>query len=187
MQQSGKKKHYRILSTINISKKSEKQKKVTLYENGALFSYADLHSKILSLFLVLPSERFGNNGEFFQETKHQKIRPVSSLPLLNLSLNKKKIQNQSSNFIFDLSNIKKDKATIVKTSLKKKSMVNLPVKQSFLFENRLNKPSILNSRKNSVISASCSLITSKHRRHSSLFERIMVISKEREIKQSDYF
>lgn len=185
MQQSGKKKHYRILSTINISKKSEKQKKVTLYENGALFSYADLHNKILSLFLVLPSERFGNNGEFFQETKHQKIRPVSSLPLLNLSFNKKKIQ--SSNFIFDLNNLKKDKAKIVKTILKKKSMVNLPVKQSFLFEKRLNKPSILNSRKNSVISTNCSLITLKHRRHSSLFERIMVISKEREIKQSDYF
>lgn len=187
MQQSGKKKHYRIISTINISKKSEKQKKVTLYENGALFSYADLHSRILSLFLILPSERFGKEGEFFQETKQQKIRPVSSLPLLGLSLNKKKLQNKSSNFLIDLSNMKKDKGKMTRIVLKKNSMINLPVKHSFLFESQLNKPSILSSRKNSLASTNYSLINTIHRRHSSFFERTMVISKERQIKQRDYF
>lgn len=187
MQQSRKKKHYRIISTINISKKSEKQKKVTLYENGALFSYADLHSRILSLFLVLPSERFGNEGEFFQETKHQKIRPVSSLPLLGFSLIKKKLPHKSSNFLIDLSNMKKEKVKITRNVLKKNSMINLPVKHSFLFDNQLNKSSSISPRKNSLVSTNCSLINPRHRRHSSLLKRTMIISREREIKQGDYF
>lgn len=80
-------------------KKEMKDNKETigkLYEHGAHFKYIDLFKSLVDLVSVLPSERLGNNGVYFQddEEKHtilnkeriQKIR--SNKTLLHITLPK---------------------------------------------------------------------------------------------------
>lgn len=82
--------------SITKGMKDNKETKEKIFEHGAHFKYMDLFKSLVELVSILPSERLGNNGIYFQddEEKHnilkketlQKIR--SNKTLLHITLPK---------------------------------------------------------------------------------------------------
>lgn len=80
-----------------------------IYEHGAHFKYMDLFSKLVGLFTVLPAERVGKNGVFFQDETHSR-KQSCNFPFLLSDINKHSRNNNSYKFplIFTSPNLTSD-------------------------------------------------------------------------------
>ena len=78
----------------NIEKKNKYKEKIhNYYEFGAHFKYLDLYTSLINLYNILPSERLGNNGIYFQEEENN-YKGLSNntnfVKKIKISLNKNK-------------------------------------------------------------------------------------------------
>lgn len=63
-------------STDKIKSKS-KEKKHNIYEFGSHFRYRDLYKSLINLVNILPSERLGSNGIYFQHDEKNNMKDLS--------------------------------------------------------------------------------------------------------------
>ena len=77
---------------------STKKKHGVTYEYGAFFKYQELFKSLLDLMIILPSERIGDKGEYFQNSKISNISNQSVI--LELRNEKTKIM-KNIKFLFE--------------------------------------------------------------------------------------
>ena len=102
--------YFNMKPSIDIVKSKSKEKKHNIYEFGAHFRYRDLYKSLINLVNILPSERLGSNGIYFQHDENNNNRELSYKNFLKerkYYLNKIKFSaSKKKKFIKDKSKIK---------------------------------------------------------------------------------
>ena len=69
--------YFNMEPRTDIVKSKSKEKKHNIYEFGAHFKYRDLYKSLINLVNILPSERLGSNGIYFQHDENNNNRELS--------------------------------------------------------------------------------------------------------------
>ena len=69
--------YFNMKPSIDIVKSKSKEKKHNIYEFGSHFRYRDLYKSLINLVNILPSERLGSNGIYFQHDEKNNMKDLS--------------------------------------------------------------------------------------------------------------